>query len=503
MSDNDEDMERKEHKEYASRGAMNYANSAVHQTKRRQQNYLQEDQQQQQQCNEASDYIYEEYMHRKRRQLQQMHQEEEDETMMHNNRSDRVRSSWIDVRWFRDHKSAASARSISSLQSQLLQVKRRLWPAAVQCAESRGGSASYVFAQARSHCNPYESLGDSYSGLNRHLFVNRSAIKLANMNAILDGVIFSGEADQQSDDPFLFCDLCAAPGGFSEYLLKALSEARTIGFGMSLMGRNEHGCGTEWKYQHKNTPNSQYVSSSGSDGTGDIYNWENVLALHREIAGYLVGGRVPYELMHLVVCDGGMDAQRDSECQELLSTKLVVCQVAAALTLLRKGGVLLIKLFGFQTASIRLMMQDLAERFNHQVVCLKPISSRPASAERYVVFRGYDKKTSNAGGGSGNSINKQQFDGVAWRDWILLGRDYDPNSASALELFQYLDWFDAELLQLNLQSCFSILSHLERTAHGWLSSGQEDPNNYDEDEIDLEAYRRAWGLEQYGHSRKL
>lgn len=102
-----------------------------------------------------------------------------------------------------------------------------------------------VFKRARSACNPAEALG-------RGSFLNRSAMKLANIDAIFDGLLTlpwvgsneqgMGEEDKpvvldggRHDDPLelkkpppsllvapplLFADLCGGPGGFSEYLLR-------------------------------------------------------------------------------------------------------------------------------------------------------------------------------------------------------------------------------------------------------------------------------------------
>ena len=110
---------------------------------------------------------------------------------------------------------------IKSFNQQLLQVKRKLWPAAEQCATAsyqatgHRSSPQFEFSMARRWGNPMECLGEGKSkGLNR-MFMNRSAIKLANVDAMLDYRL----TEKDATSPFLFVDLCGAPGGFSEYLM--------------------------------------------------------------------------------------------------------------------------------------------------------------------------------------------------------------------------------------------------------------------------------------------
>ena len=141
--------------------------------------------------------------------------------------------------------------SHSSLVSELNDVKQQLMPAARSCADainsannSQSTDAAYEFRQARSICNPYESLGmtknhannnqhtskkrkhshqqqQSSSGLSQ--FINRSAIKLANIDALLGFVLTTtnmqeGQKKQQNNenDSFVFIlqsrqiDICCA-----------------------------------------------------------------------------------------------------------------------------------------------------------------------------------------------------------------------------------------------------------------------------------------------------
>ena len=167
------------------------------------------------------------------------------------------------------------------------------------------------------------------------------------------------------------------------------------------------------------------------------------------------------------MADGGFDAQRNKENQEELAQKLVVCEVGAGLFLLEKGGTLLIKMFGFQTPLIRSVMQYLFSHFQRLAV-VKPVTSRPASAERYVICLGYQGKT-------------QDFGLESFCNTIFL----DQATIEEKQVLGYLDEFDNRMLRLNLETCFAILSEMQcPTTHN--SREVRDP--------DLDSFRSEWRL---------
>lgn len=377
---------------------------------------------------------------------------------------------------------------IRSIQKQLTQVKRRLAPAAERCTEAvnacHPGSSTTghrEFLEARKACNPLETLGEGRGGGLNKLFMNRSAIKLANIDAILD---FGLTRYEESSGCFRFADLCGAPGGFSEYLLKRCqgSGLHCQGYGMSLQGSNENGRGIDWKLQEgltmENGIISQYQICRGADDSGDVFNWANVQAFCSLIENDRQGG------VHLVVADGGFDAQRDAENQEELTQKLVICQVSVALGILRPGGTLVVKMFGFQSPVIRAMMIDTFSMFD-SIVALKPISSRPASAERYVVFSAFRGRDPN-------------FTGLKWQSRILLGMASSQSiSKDDVErLVHYLNTFDRDLLNLNLKSCFSILSYLELKCNRTSAATQSQLSTVNDFTVlvSIDAYKYAWRL---------
>jgi cap1 methyltransferase len=422
-----------------------------------------------------------------------------------------VQNSWLlDVRpiYSSDEASVAAyerqdlSPTITFLTEQLLHVKRKLWPAAAQCAMAfqeitgQRSSPHAEFSEARRWCNPMESLGEGKArGLNQ-TFMNRAAIKLANIDAMLDFRL----TQKPSSAPFLFVDLCGAPGGFSEYLMMRSQEfhhwdtqgttpGSCRGYGMSLLGANEHGSGTAWKLDHISNWNydgsfhTEYKISSGVDGTGDIYKWENVKQLGMEVQVDLQAcGMQQNAKVHLVVADGGFDAQRDSECQEGLSQKLVLSEMAAGIQLLDTGGTFLVKMFGFQSPTIRTAMQSMSGMFE-SIQVLKPISSRPASSERYVIFQGF------------RGIPADIENGASWLGKVLFGSAAVGHLAQYTTLNAYMDQMDVDMLSLNLKACLAILSSLDRKVAA-MHTGTDTNYSWNEERLPVNAayYKRAWRL---------
>ena len=447
-----------------------------------------------------------------------------------------VRSSWFpDVTWVGSRFAARSKAGESNelaegsmsmiqsdekshdvLQSELNEIKSQLMSTAKACADAINqceGSVTetttpeFEFRQARSICNPYESLGNQYQKKTRKRksspyqdntsrggglsqFVNRSAIKLANIDSLSESLT---SWPHETDTNFVFVDLCGAPGGFSEYILyrrsSEFSSNPCYGFGMSLLGRNSDGVGVKWAVDHLSryhrNSNEESVSRGsfyhvcyGADGTGSIYNWDNVCKLQHDMT--MIAGK---NLAELVVADGGFDAQRDNSNQELIAFNLVVSQTAAALTLLREGGNFVLKMFGFRESGTRRMLTYLYSCFD-MITFMKPISSRPASAERYLVCGGY------AGA-------KHGWDGLRWRDQLIHSQKWthvSHNVIDTLPIDALMESFDRKMLQLNIDTCRSIVNYLnEKKDHAELGDNSNTCETQ-RDYIDIKSYEEAWDL---------
>lgn len=230
-----------------------------------------------------------------------------------------------------------------------------------------------IFHAARDRGNPYEMVKSC--GFN-----NRAAVKLAELHAMCD---FKLVAERAEGRPFYFGDVCAGPGGFSEFILTVL-KWKAKGFGMTLRpprGRSDIKDFELHKF-NRSAPTRTFWSTYGADGTGDVYNPANIEAYVDAVDRGTQGHG-----LDLLVGDGGFSVQGEENQQEALTERLIHCQCTLALGTLAVGGVYVVKLFDtFEPYTVQLLA--LMQLHFERVALPKPAQSRPANSERYLVCWG-------------------------------------------------------------------------------------------------------------------
>ncbi|KAM6182455.1 cap-specific mRNA (nucleoside-2'-O-)-methyltransferase 1 [Erethizon dorsatum] len=233
--------------------------------------------------------------------------------------------------------------------------------------------------RARTRANPYEMIRGVF-------FLNRAAMKMANMDFVFDRM-FTNPRDSnglplvkdRNAELLYFADVCAGPGGFSEYVLWR-KKWHAKGFGMTLKGPNDFKL--EDFYSASSELFEPYYGEGGVDGDGDITRPENVTAFRN-----FVLDNTDRKGVHFLMADGGFSVEGQEKLQEILSKQLLLCQFLMALSVVRTGGHFVCKTFDlFTPFSVGLiyLLYCCFER-----VCLfKPVTSRPANSERYVVCKG-------------------------------------------------------------------------------------------------------------------
>ena len=345
-----------------------------------------------------------------------------------------------------------------------------------------------VFAMARKRANPMECLGEKQNN-NNNPFINRSAMKLANMDALLQYSLTkkNNAIRNPPQKKFVFVDLCGAPGGFTEYIIHRFHHYQ--GYGMSLQGTNSNGRGLPWrigtnKWKRTTKRKQNFHICKGINGDGDVTNWDNILCLKHKI--YTVDKHV--DGVDLVLADGGFDAQRDQEDQEQITLPLLIGQIAASLVLLRENGNFVLKVFGFQHRTTRHIITYLMKHLFHQTIFLKPIISRPASSERYMVCLGYHRHSSDS-------------EIYHWRQEMLATTDKEScNKTNDLLDCCYaetcMDLMDRDMLLLNIQACKAILSELKKNLSKQTNNDTQEEEEEEEEEIDGNLYKEAWEIDQ-------
>lgn len=230
-------------------------------------------------------------------------------------------------------------------------------------------------------CNAYEAVGKS-------VFQNRSAVKFANINASLD-FMFTDPVDPEGvplvkdDDQLVFADVCAGPGGFSEYVLQR-EKWQAKGIGFTLKVENDFDLDTFVGGRPNN-----FDAFYGSKNDGNIYDPDNIESLTKYVqdnSGDGVG-------CHFMMSDGGFDVSgKRRETLEILSKQLYLCQCLVALSIVRPNGHFVTKLFDtftpFSVGLIYLMYKCFI-----RITIFKPKASRPNSSERYLVCKWKKKNT--------------------------------------------------------------------------------------------------------------
>ncbi|CAL8111218.1 unnamed protein product [Orchesella dallaii] len=234
------------------------------------------------------------------------------------------------------------------------------------------GLTEYDYRQVRARCNPFEAVG-------KGPFICRAGMKMANLDAILSFAITQPTSASKNvvigpNELFYFADVCAGPGGFSEYILFRKNWIGK-GFGMTLKGELDFDI---WSF-YMGSPES-FESFYGPAGDGNVYNPSNTTSFINHVLSSTEGRGV-----HLLMADGGFDVV-NKEMQEILSSQIYISQCLLALALIRPDGMFVCKLFDtftpFTIGLIYLMYCSF-----ELVAIHKPNTSRPANSERYLICK--------------------------------------------------------------------------------------------------------------------
>ena len=89
-----------------------------------------------------------------------------------------------------------------------------------------------------------------------------------------------------------------------------------------------------------------------------------------------------------MTADGGFDFSIDFNKQEQLSYRLIFCEIVLALSIQKKGGTFICKFFDIYT-KMTISFIYLIKCFYEKVYLTKPLTSRPANSEKYIVAKGF------------------------------------------------------------------------------------------------------------------
>lgn len=233
--------------------------------------------------------------------------------------------------------------------------------------------------------NEYELIFTSPNAtynVSKYIPVSRSFFKLWEIIHDFKNILFSG------NKPMKCLFLAEGPGGFAEALMKFRSDYMANDsindeyYGITLKAANNKNV-PEWKYK-----NSKLHILFGADGTGNLYNVDNIDYLQDTLG---------CNSIDFITADGGFDFSSDFNNQEEMSLHLLTCEVYAALRMQNVGGTFIIKVFDLFSLYTLNLINILSNCYT-DVKIVKPLTSRPANSEKYLVCIGFK-------GCSGENLN--------------------------------------------------------------------------------------------------
>lgn len=129
---------------------------------------------------------------------------------------------------------------------------------------------------------------------------------------------------------------------------------------------------------NKNIVKSHVCITYGKDNTGDINNLDNIFHIKK----------LAKNKFFLVTADGGFDEGIDFNHKEQLHYYLILNEILAAVSLGKKGGNFILKMFDIFTESSIHMLYLLTSMYEEMYI-YKPKTSRPTNSEKYVVCKGF------------------------------------------------------------------------------------------------------------------
>ena len=235
----------------------------------------------------------------------------------------------------------------------------------------------------------YKKLSNPHELIN--CFVKNKTVNLGigNYNSISRAfykfweILFDFNLIDKTQTRITYGALAEGPGGFIEafnfYRRKYTSYSNTDTINcITLNNRNDLNI-PAWK----NIPGCKYKVSWGADGTGNLYRLDNIISFSKLFNN---------NKADLVTADGGFDFSLDYTNQELSIQRLIFSEIVAALSILKKNGHFVIKIFDIFYKSSADIIYILSLYFK-ELYIVKPNTSRPANSEKYLVckyFKGID-----------------------------------------------------------------------------------------------------------------
>jgi 23S rRNA U2552 (ribose-2'-O)-methylase RlmE/FtsJ len=227
----------------------------------------------------------------------------------------------------------------------------------------------------KKYTNPYEYIHTQISFkkkcISKHKPISRSYFKMIEMINLFD-LHFDSR-------PIQSFHLAEGPGGFIEALAGVRKCQHDKYVGMTIIDENNDPNIPGWKKTEQFLrQNKNVFIETGADKTGNILSMDNYIYCREKYGS----------TMELITGDGGFDFSLDFNNQEINIAKLLFAQVLYAISMQKRGGSFILKLFDtFMQHSIDILY--ILSSFYDKVYIVKPQTSRYANSEKYIVCKGF------------------------------------------------------------------------------------------------------------------
>lgn len=306
----------------------------------------------------------------------------------------------------------------------------------------------------RNLVNPYETVIKDNEGKNKKL--NRAYFKLKEM---------------MIDDKEKFENLQSAvalaegPGGFIQFLTDYYKNIEV--YGITLKYDTESKAASRHFNTVINSKNLKIIYGDESLGhDGNLYNKEVVQAFANQ-----VGKKVD-----LVTADGGFDVDEKDKSKEVEHLRLFLAETLTAFKVLRKDGSFILKIYDIFTRPTLELLFLLASTFKSTAL-VKPVTSRPANSERYVVchgFKGYE-----------TDIHVDINDKIKYTSILSMNK----NEEKKFKLFlENLENANANYIQIIIGSIKNVVNAINRRDKNRHQLRKDEQQKRDEQQT----YKEAW-----------
>ena len=234
-------------------------------------------------------------------------------------------------------------------------------------------SNEYEFIYTSSYANDYKNISSTIP-------ISRSFFKLWEIINNYDDIIPLNTENLKT------AHIAEGPGGFIECVYKYLDKYNINSIneihGITLLSNNK--TIPNWKIK-KNFINKYNIHLNNiNDGDGDLYNFNNITSFMESVKN----GSDSYNCCDFITADGGFDFSENFNEQEKDFIIFLICEIYIVLNLLKVGGNAVIKIYDiYSKESIKILY--ILTIFFEEVLIVKPLSSRPANSEKYLLCRNY------------------------------------------------------------------------------------------------------------------